>query len=132
MFARNFSPFVSPSSSAMWRRWEAGSIQAFAHMATIRWPNAADFGGRPLPQLRAIISGLSCYHSLHASCRGLSAAARRELLNHVVEGVDDAAADLRRYDLDLYWRIGAQDADEGGTAPPANSLAAPLAIERLR
>lgn len=135
MVARDPSPSVSPSNAARWRRWEPGSLRAFARVATIRWPNASDLRGRPLPpapQLGIIISGLSCYHGLHASCRALGDAARRAVLNEVAERVHDAVADLRRHGLDLRWRIEGQDPDDDGAASPANSLAAALAIDRLR
>ncbi len=135
MAARNSSPSVSPSTAGRWRRWEAGAPRAFAQVATIRWPNANDLCGKPLPpvpQLSAIISGLSCYRSLHASCRDLGDAVRRAVLTEVAEGVHHAVADLRRHGLDLLWRIEGRDADEDGTGPPANSLAAALAIDRLR
>jgi hypothetical protein len=59
MVARNSSPYVSPSNAVRWRRWEAGSLRAFAQVGTIRWPNVNDLRGRPLPpvpQLTAIIS----------------------------------------------------------------------------
>jgi hypothetical protein len=135
MVARNLTPAVSRSNTARWRQWEPDSLRVFAEVGTIRWPNAKGFGGRPLlpaPQLSAILSGLSRYHSLHASDRDLSDALRRAVLNEVTERVHDAVADLRRHDLDLYWRIEGQDPDEGGIAPPANRLAAALAIDRLR
>jgi hypothetical protein len=127
MVARNLCPPLSASNAVTWRRWEAGSLRAFAQVGTIRWPNVNDLRGRPLPpvpQLTAIISGLSCYHSLHASCRELSDAVRRAVLDEVAEGVHEAVAALRRDGLDLYWRIEGQDPDEGGTAPPENSLGA--------
>jgi hypothetical protein len=57
---------------------------------------------------------------------------RRAVLNEVAERVHDAVSDLRRHNLDLYWRVEGRDPDEGGSAPSANSLAAALAIERLR
>jgi hypothetical protein len=135
MVARNSSPSVSPSAAAGWRRWEPDAIRAFAQVTTIRWPSANDLHGRPLPpapQLSAIISGLSCYRRLHASCRGLGDAMRRTVLSEVAERVHDAVADLRRHGLDLLWRIEGEDPDEGGTAPPARSPAAALAIDRLR
>ena len=135
MVARNSSPFVSLSDAVRWRRWEAGSLSAFAQVSTIRWPNVNDLRGRPLPpvpQLTAIISGLSCYHRLHASCRELSDAVRRAVLNEVAQGVHNAVADLRRHGLDLLWRLEAQDPEDGGSAAPANSLGAALAIDRLR
>jgi hypothetical protein len=135
MVARNLCPSVSPSTAVKWRRWEPGAIRAFAQVATIRWPSANDLRGRPLPPappLSAIISGLSCYRRLHASCRGLGDAMRRTVLGEVAERVHDAVADLRRHGLDLLWRIEGEDPDEDGTAPPAKSLAAALAIDRLR
>jgi hypothetical protein len=135
MVVRNPRPSVSPSTAARWRRWAPGSLRAFAQVATIRWPSANDLRGRPLPpapQLSAIISGLSCYRRLHASCRGLGDATRRTVLSEVAERVHHAVADLRRHGLDLLWRLEAQDPDEGGTAPSARSLAAALAIDRLR
>jgi len=135
MVARNSSPYVSPSNAVRWRRWEAGSLRVFAQVGTIRWPNVNDLRGRPLPpvpQLTAIISGLSCYHRLHASCRELSDAVRRGALNEVAERVHEAVAALRRDGLDLYWRIEGQDPDDGGNAPSANTLTAALAIDRLR
>jgi hypothetical protein len=135
MVARNSSPSVSPSAVAEWRRWELGSLRAFAQVATIRWPKANDLRGRPLPpapQLSAIISGLSCYRRLRASCRGLGDATRRTVLDEVAERVDDAVADLRRHGLDLLWRIDGRDADEDGTSPSAVNLVAALAIDRLR
>jgi hypothetical protein len=135
MVARNLCPSVSPSTAARWRRWEPGAIRVFAQVATIRWPSANDLRGRPLPPappLSAIISGLSCYRRLHASCRGLGDAMRRAVLGEVAERVHDAVADLRRHGLDLLWRIEGEDPDEDGTSPSAGSLAAALAIDRLR
>jgi hypothetical protein len=85
-----------------------------------------------VPQLSAIISGLSCCHRLHVSCRELSDAVRRAVLGEVAERVHEAVAALRRDGLDLYWRIEGQDPDDGGTAQSANTLAAALAIDRLR
>jgi hypothetical protein len=134
MVARNLRPPIS-ANAVGWRRWEAGSLRAFAQVGTIRWPNVNDLRGRPLPpvpQLTAIISGLSCYHSLHASCYELSDAVRRAVLNEVADGVHNAVADLRRQGLDLLWRLEAQDPEDGGSAPLANSLGAALAIDRLR
>jgi hypothetical protein len=135
MVARNLCPSVSPSTAVKWRRWEPDAIRAFAQVTTIRWPSANDLRGRPLPpapQLSAIISGLSCYRRLHASCRGLGDAMRRTVLSEVAERVHDAVADLRRHGLDLLWRIEGEDPDEDRTAPSARSLAAALAIDRLR
>ena len=135
MVARNSSPYVLPSNAVRWRRWGVGSFRVFAQVGTIRWPNANDLRGRPLPpvpQLTAIISGLSCYHRLHGSCRELSDAVRWAVLNEVAESVHNAVADLRRHGLDLLWRLEAQDPEDGESAPPANSLGAALAIDRLR
>jgi hypothetical protein len=135
MVARNLTPAVSRSNTARRRRSEPDSLRLFAQVATIRWPDATDFGGRPLrpaPQLSATLSGLSCYHNLHASGRELSNAMRRAVPNEVAERVHDAVGDLHRHNLDLYWCIEGQDPDEGRIAPPANRLAAALAIDPLQ
>jgi hypothetical protein len=134
MIARNPNPSVPRSNAAGWRRWEPDTIEVFADIATIRWPAANDLCGRPLPpvpQLSTILSGLSCYHRLHFSCRALGDAVRAMVLKEIAESVRDAVADLRRYGLDLLWRIEGPDPDEGGSASPANSLTAALAIDRL-
>jgi hypothetical protein len=84
-----FDPTDDRGSFALLSASTSGFFRTSAQVATIRWPNAMDFDGRPLPplpQLSAIISGFSCYHSVHGSCRELSDAMRRAVLDEVAEG----------------------------------------------